>query len=39
MTPEQKQIVRDTWEQVLPIQETAASLFYGRLFKIRSILK
>ena len=34
MTPEQKQIVKDTWEQVLPIQETAASLFYGRLFEI-----
>lgn len=32
MTPTQKQIVRDTWTQVLPIQETAASLFYGRLF-------
>lgn len=32
MTPEQKQIVKDTWAQVLPIQETAASLFYGRLF-------
>ena len=32
MTPDQKQIVKDTWEQVLPIQETAASLFYGRLF-------
>ena len=32
MTPTQKQIVKDTWSQVLPIQETAASLFYGRLF-------
>ena len=32
MTPEQKLIVKDTWAQVLPIQEKAASLFYGRLF-------
>ena len=33
MTPEDKQIVKNTWEKVLPIQETAASLFYGRLFE------
>lgn len=32
MTPEQKQLVRDSWAKVLPIQETAAELFYGRLF-------
>ena len=34
MTPEQKQLVRDSWSKVLPIQETAAELFYGRLFEI-----
>lgn len=33
MTPEQKQLVRDSWAKVLPIQETAAELFYGRLFE------
>ena len=33
MTPAQIKIVKDTWSAVLPIQETAASLFYGRLFK------
>ena len=32
MTPEQKQIVKDTWAAVIPIQEKAAELFYGRLF-------
>ena len=33
MTPEQKLLVKDSWEKVLPIQETAAELFYGRLFE------
>ena len=33
MTPEQKQLVRDSWAKVLPIQETAAELFYNRLFE------
>ena len=32
MTPEQKQLVRESWAKVLPIQETAAELFYNRLF-------
>lgn len=32
MTPEQKQLVKDSWAKVLPISETAAELFYGRLF-------
>lgn len=32
MTPEQKQLVKESWAKVLPIQETAAELFYGRLF-------
>ncbi len=34
MTPQQKDLVRGTWEQVLPIADTAAALFYGRLFEI-----
>lgn len=33
MTPEQKQLVKDSWAQVLPIKEQAAELFYGRLFE------
>lgn len=33
MTSEQKQLVRDSWAKVLPIQETAAELFYNRLFE------
>ncbi|MFK7967323.1 MAG: globin family protein [Burkholderiaceae bacterium] len=33
MTPEQKQIVKDTWAQVLPIKDAAADMFYGRLFE------
>ena len=32
MTPEQKQLVRDSWARILPIREQAAELFYGRLF-------
>ena len=34
MTPEQKDIVRETWKQVETIAEPAASLFYGRLFEL-----
>jgi len=33
MTPDEKELVRESWARVLPIQETAASLFYGRLFE------
>jgi len=33
MTPEQKRLVKDSWAKVLPIKETAAELFYGRLFE------
>jgi hemoglobin-like flavoprotein len=34
MTPEQKALVRDTWRKVTPMAETAARLFYDRLFAI-----
>lgn len=34
MTPEQIQLVKSTWQQVLPIQAAAAGLFYGRLFEL-----
>jgi hemoglobin-like flavoprotein len=33
MTPEHIRIVQSTWVKVLPIQETAARLFYERLFE------
>ena len=33
MTPEQKTLVIESWNKVLPIKETAAELFYGRLFE------
>jgi hemoglobin-like flavoprotein len=39
MTPEQIEMVSSTWEQVLPISEKAAELFYGKLFEIDPALK
>ena len=34
MTPFQKSLIRTTWAQVLPIADSAAGLFYQRLFEI-----
>jgi hemoglobin-like flavoprotein len=34
MTPDQKQLVRETWGQVAPMAHAAADLFYRRLFEI-----
>ena len=34
MTPTQIDLVKATWQQVLPIQAAAADLFYGRLFEL-----
>lgn len=34
MTPEQRKIVSETWNLVLPIADQAAVLFYDRLFEI-----
>jgi|SRR4051812_31551280 hemoglobin-like flavoprotein len=34
MSPEQKTLVKDTWQKVVPIADTAARLFYDRLFEI-----
>ena len=34
MSPEQKTLVQETWRHVVPIADVAASLFYGRLFRI-----
>jgi hemoglobin-like flavoprotein len=33
MTDEQVTMVQRSWEQVVPIADTAAGLFYGRLFE------
>lgn len=39
MTPEQTQIIRANWQQVTPIADTAATLFYERLFEIDPAVK
>lgn len=39
MTPEEKKLVTDTFAMVAPIADTAASLFYGRLFEIKPEFK
>ncbi|GLQ32600.1 globin family protein [Litoribrevibacter albus] len=39
MTPEQVQLVQESWEKVVPISEQAAELFYGRLFELDPSLK
>jgi len=39
MTPTQVQLVQTTWEKVVPISDTAAALFYGRLFELDPSLK
>lgn len=39
MTPEQIRLVRASWSEVVPIADTAARLFYGRLFEIEPDLR
>ena len=39
LTPAQKQMVQESWQQVVPIADTAASLFYGKLFELDPSLK
>lgn len=39
MTPEKIALVRSSWQQVLPIKNTAAQLFYGRLFELDPSLR
>jgi len=39
MTPEKITLVKTSWEKVKPISETAAGLFYGKLFEIDPSLK
>jgi len=43
MTPADIKLVKDSWAMVFPISETAAELFYGKLFEldpsVRSMFK
>ncbi|OYW76868.1 MAG: hemin receptor [Verrucomicrobia bacterium 12-59-8] len=39
MTPTQKELVQSTWAQVVPIADTAAGLFYNRLFELDPTLR
>ncbi len=39
MTPETRQTIQSSWAKVVPIADTAASLFYDRLFEIDPQLK
>jgi len=39
MTPRQKELVQTSWAKVVPIADTAASLFYGRLFELDPSLR
>jgi len=39
MTPEKITLVKTSWAKVKPITETAAELFYGKLFEIDPSLK
>ena len=39
MTPDQIALVQSSWQQVVPIKETAAQLFYQKLFELDPKLK
>ena len=39
ITPQQKQLVQNTWASVVPIADQAAELFYGRLFELDPAVK
>ena len=39
MTPENIALVRSSWQHILPLQDTAAQLFYGRLFELDPALR
>ena len=39
MTPEQKSLVQTSFDQVLPIADVAANLFYTRLFELDPTLR
>ncbi len=39
MTPQQKTLIRETWQMVTPIADQAASMFYERLFDLNPELR
>lgn len=39
MTPDQINLIQTSWAQVVPIQDTAAKLFYGKLFELDPAVK
>jgi hemoglobin-like flavoprotein len=39
MTPAQKDILEATWQQIVPIADQAATMFYNRLFEIDPALR
>ena len=39
MNPDEIALVQATWRQVVPIKETAAELFYGKLFELDPALQ
>lgn len=39
MSPTKIALVRSSWQQVLPIKDTAAQLFYGQLFELDPSLR
>jgi hemoglobin-like flavoprotein len=39
MTPEQITLVKTSWNQVVPIKDKAAELFYGKLFELDPTVK
>lgn len=39
MTPQQVLLVQTSWEKVVPIADTAADLFYGKLFEMDPSLR
>jgi hemoglobin-like flavoprotein len=39
MTPEQIELVKASWREVLPIRDQAAALFYTRLFELDPALR
>ena len=39
MTPEQKTLVKSSWQKLAPMADTAASLFYDRLFEIDATMR
>ena len=39
MTPEQLILVQESWGKVIPVSDTAAQLFYGKLFELDPSLR